>query len=247
MGSHEAHAGRLARGRGQGGGARTVPGPAVSAPAGREPDPDCGLCPRLADFRHAWRAQEPGWFNAPVPSFGSPRARLLVVGLAPGLRGANRTGRPFTGDYAGDLLYETLLAFGLARGVYAARPDDGLELVDSRITNGVRCVPPENKPTGAEIVACRPFLAHTIADMPELRAILALGRIAHDTTVRALGRTPSRVAFRHGGHHDIDGIRLFDSYHCSRYNTSTRVLTPEMFRAVFADISAYLGTDRAAS
>lgn len=204
------------------------------------PDSDCGLCPRLAEFRHQWREREPDWFNAPVPSFGSSQARLLIVGLAPGLRGANRTGRPFTGDYAGDLLYETLLSFGFARGTYAASPDDGLELADSRITNGVRCVPPENKPTGAEIVTCRPFLTRTIAAMPALRAILALGRIAHDTTVRALGSTPSRVAFRHGGHHDIGGIRLFDSYHCSRYNTNTRVLTPEMFRAVFADISAYL-------
>lgn len=210
------------------------------------PDADCGLCPRLADFRHTWRDHEPDWFNAPVPSFGPRDARLLIVGLAPGLRGANRTGRPFTGDYAGDLLYETLLAFGLARGVYAATPDDGLELVDSRITNGVRCVPPENKPTGAEIVSCRPFLANTITGMPCLRAILALGRIAHDTTVRALGRTPSRLAFRHGGYHDINGIRLFDSYHCSRYNTSTRVLTPDMFRAVFADIRAYLRESQAA-
>lgn len=211
-----------------------------------EPDADCGLCPRLVDFRHMWRERQPDWFNAPVPSFGQQKARFLIVGLAPGLRGANRTGRPFTGDYAGDLLYETLLSFGLARGTYAASPDDGLQLVNSRITNAVRCVPPENKPTGAEIVTCRQFLNRTIADMSDLKAILALGRIAHDTTVRALGRVPSRVTFRHGGHHDIDGIRLFDSYHCSRYNTNTRVLTPEMFRAVLADISAYLKNDEAA-
>ncbi|MGI6244398.1 MAG: uracil-DNA glycosylase [Pseudochelatococcus sp.] len=207
---------------------------------GAVPNPDCGLCPRLAAFRHTWRAREPAWFNAPVPSFGSSDARLLVVGLAPGLRGANRTGRPFTGDYAGDLLYETLLAFGFAHGSYEATPDDGLELTDSRITNAVRCVPPENKPTGAEIVSCRSFLSATIAEMTELRAVVALGRVAHDTAVRALGRTPSRVAFRHGGHHDLDGLRLFDSYHCSRYNTSTRVLTPEMFRAVFSQVRAFL-------
>lgn len=204
------------------------------------PSPDCGLCPRLAEFRHLWRAREPSWFNSPVPSFGSAQARLLIVGLAPGLRGANRTGRPFTGDYAGDLLYETLLEFGFASGQYGASPDDGLVLTGSRLTNGVRCVPPENKPTGAEIVSCRQFLIGTLAEMENVRAIVALGRIAHDTTVRALGRTPSRVPFSHGGQHDINGVRLFDSYHCSRYNTNTRVLTPEMFKALFAEVKAYL-------
>lgn len=207
---------------------------------GSTPSPDCNLCPRLAAFRREWQAREPAWFNAPVPSFGRAGARLLVVGLAPGLRGANRTGRPFTGDYAGDLLYETLLTFGLARGRYAASPDDGLELADSRITNAVRCVPPENKPTGAEIVTCRRFLSGTLAEMANLQAIVALGRVAHDTVVRALGRAPTRVPFRHGGHYDLGNVRLFDSYHCSRYNTNTRVLTPEMFRAVFGDVRDFL-------
>lgn len=214
--------------------------PQTDSTASAVPSSDCAICPRLAAFRHEWRAKEPDWFNAPVPSFGPETARLLIVGLAPGLRGANRTGRPFTGDFAGHLLYQTLLDFGFAHGEYAERPDDGLELIDSRITNGVRCVPPENKPTGAEIVACRRFLAATIADMPRLTAIVALGRIAHDTVVRALGRTPSRVPFKHGGQHEIEKRRLFDSYHCSRYNTNTGVLTPAMFQAVFAQVRQYL-------
>jgi uracil-DNA glycosylase family 4 len=149
-----------------------------------KPGHDCPLCPRLAAFRHQWREREPDWFNAPVPSFGPVDARLLIVGLAPGLRGANRTGRPFTGDYAGDLLYATLKEYGFSQGEFAARPDDGLKLVDARITNGVRCVPPENKPTPAEINACREFLIPTIAEMKNLRAIVALGRIAHETAVR---------------------------------------------------------------
>lgn len=220
--------------------------PANSTPHASAPDHNCGLCPRLAEFRNEWRAREPSWFNAPVPSFGSTQAQLLIVGLAPGLRGANCTGRPFTGDYAGDLLYETLLEFGFATGTYAASPNDGLMLMNSRITNGVRCVPPENKPMGAEILNCRQFLVETLAEMPNLRAIVALGRIAHDTTVRAMGKVPSRLAFKHGGHHDINGIRLFDSYHCSRYNTSTRVLTPEMFKALFAEVRAFLDAAAAA-
>src|SRR5215510_9070510 len=152
----------------------------ASADAAR-PDRNCPLCPRLKTFREDWRRRQPGWFNAPVPAFGQPEARLLIVGLAPGLKGANRTGRPFTGDYAGDLLYETLIDFGLARGTYEERPDDGLELVDCRITNAVRCVPPDNKPVGAEIATCRQFLRGEIARLPRLRIILALGRIAHDS------------------------------------------------------------------
>src|SRR5215813_11248108 len=148
-----------------------------------EPPRECPLCPRLVALRRELRAREPGWFNAPVPSFGPRDARLLIVGLAPGLRGANRTGRPFTGDYAGDLLYRTLIEFGFACGDYQARPDDGLSLVDARITNAVRCVPPENKPTPAEIATCRKFLAARIASLPRLAAILALGRIAHDSTL----------------------------------------------------------------
>jgi uracil-DNA glycosylase family 4 len=202
--------------------------------ASEHPSRDCPLCPRLRAFRETWRGQEPAWFNAPVPSFGPIDARLLIVGLAPGLRGANRTGRPFTGDYAGDLLFATLTAFGFARGDYAARPDDGLELIDARITNAVRCVPPENKPTGAEIATCRTFLAGAIGEMPRLKIIVALGRIAHDSVVAALGARPRSAPFGHGAAHAIGPLRLYDSYHCSRYNTNTRVLTPAMFQAVFA-------------
>ena len=201
-----------------------------------EPGRDCPRCPRLVAFREAWRAREPSWFNAPVPSFGLLDARLLIVGLAPGLRGANRSGRPFTGDYAGDLLYATLLEFGFARGSYEARPDDGLELVDCRIANAVKCVPPENKPTPSEIATCRPFLVATIAEMPRLCAIVTLGRIAHDSTVAALGEKRSRLPFGHGSTHQAASVMLFGSYHCSRYNTNTGRLTPEMFRAVFAEV-----------
>lgn len=205
-----------------------------------EPSSDCPQCPRLVAFRDEWRAREPHWHNAPVPSFGDMEARLLIVGLAPGLRGANRTGRPFTGDYAGDLLYETLSDFGFSSGVFAARPDDGLRLEGALLTNAVRCVPPENKPSGSEIATCRNYLAATIASLPRLRAILVLGRIAHDSTVRALGASPARVPFTHGAAHDIGRVRLFDSYHCSRYNTNTGRLTRDMFRAVFTDMKAYL-------
>jgi uracil-DNA glycosylase family 4 len=208
-----------------------------------EPDRACALCPRLASFRADNRAAWPDWHNAPVPSFGRADARLLIVGLAPGLKGANRTGRPFTGDYAGDLLYQTLLDFGLAEGSYAARADDGLALNDARITNAVRCVPPENKPTGGEIAACRPFLAALLDDMPRLQAIIALGRIAHDTTIAALGARPAWHPFGHGSAHAVGRVTVFDSYHCSRYNTNTGRLTPQMFRAVFAAVRAHL--DRA--
>ena len=201
------------------------------------PEPDCGLCPRLAAFRDDWRAAEPAWHNAPVATFGPAHARLLIVGLAPGLKGANRTGRPFTGDFAGDLLYGTLIKFGFARGSYEARPDDSLELVDTAITNAVRCVPPQNKPTGVEIVQCRPFLDATIKQMPNLKAMLALGRIAHDSVVRTLGLKLKDAPFGHGAVHEIGtGLKLYDSYHCSRYNTNTRVLTLAMFEAVFVAI-----------
>lgn len=209
----------------------------TSSKAGR----DCPRCPRLAGFRTQWREREPAWFNAPVPSFGPVGARLLIVGLAPGLQGANRTGRPFTGDYAGDLLYSTLLAYGFAHGEYAARPDDGLTLLDCRITNAVRCVPPQNKPEAAEIATCRDFLKATIAEMPRLRTLVALGRIAHDSTLSALGVRRSAFAFAHGAVHAIESYRLFDSYHCSRYNTNTGVLTAEMFHTVFAGVRGYLG------
>ena len=208
--------------------------------AAGKPGRDCPRCPRLVAFRKDWRKKEPTWFNAPVPSFGAPDARLLIVGLAPGLQGANRTGRPFTGDYAGVLLYETLLHYKFARGSYDAHPDDGLTLVDCRITNAVRCVPPENKPTPAEIATCREFLVPTIAEMKRLRAILALGRIAHESAVVALGEKKSAVPFKHGAHKTIGKLALFSSYHCSRYNTNTGVLTPEMFRKVFDGIRAYL-------
>ncbi len=216
----------------------------MTAPSPVEPSPDCPLCPRLHDFIADWRRREPSWFNAPVPTFlppeGEDAVRLLIVGLAPGLRGANRTGRPFTGDYAGDLLYSTLVGHGMARGEFKARPDDGLELVGTAITNAVRCVPPENKPVGAEISTCRTFLVPTIKGFANLRAVLALGSIAHQSTVRALGGRVAAHPFRHGGRHEIGGVTLFSSYHCSRYNTNTGVLTEEMFVSVFKEMAAFL-------
>lgn len=209
--------------------------PASTEPV--QPGRDCPLCPRLVDFRLAQRAAHPEWHNAPVPSFGPLDARLLVVGLAPGLKGANRTGRPFTGDYAGDLLYATLERFGFARGSYAARPDDGLALVDCRISNAARCVPPENKPLTEEITACRRFLVAEITAMSNLRAILTLGLVAHGAALAALGQRKSGFAFSHGRFHVLpDGKLLVNSYHCSRYNTSTRKLTAAMFEAVFEEL-----------
>ncbi len=206
-----------------------------------EAPPDCSLCPRLSVFLAQARAKEPTWFNKPVPSFGDQSARLLIVGLAPGLKGANRTGRPFTGDYAGDLLYTTLAEYGFSSGQFAARPDDGLKLVDCLLTNAVRCVPPENKPTPAEINMCRTFLSARIQTTDTVRAIVCLGRVSHESTVVALGKKRSAVPFSHGAQHKIsDRVDLFDSYHCSRYNTNTGVLTTEMFRAVFANVRAYL-------
>jgi uracil-DNA glycosylase family 4 len=208
--------------------------------ASGKPGRDCPRCPRLVAFREAWRKSEPEWFNAPVASFGPAEARLLIVGLAPGLRGANRTGRPFTGDYAGDLLYATLKEFGFAQGNYEARPDDGFTLIDCRITNAVRCVPPENKPTPQEISTCRDFLTATIKEMTKLRAIVTLGRIAHETFIAAQGARRRDYPFRHGGKHAMATVTLFDSYHCSRYNTNTGVLTPQMFRDVFAQVRQHL-------
>ena len=215
------------------------PSPASALPS--EPGRNCPLCPRLVAFRDAARAREPQWFNAPVPPFGDPDGRLLIVGLAPGMQGANRTGRPFTGDFAGDLLYATLLEYGFARGVYQARPDDGLTLVDCRIGNAVHCVPPQNKPLPVEINTCRQFLTATIATMPGLRALVALGRVAHESTLKALGLRSSAAPFAHGAIHQAGSLKLYDSYHCSRYNTNTRVLTPAMFRSVFARVRADLG------
>jgi uracil-DNA glycosylase family 4 len=205
------------------------------------PPRDCPRCPRLASFRAENRARFAAWHNAPVASFGPLDAPLLIVGLAPGLRGANRTGRPFTGDWAGDLLYATLLHFRLAEGRYEARPDDGLRLTRARICNAVRCVPPENKPTPAEIAACNPFLKGELAAMPRLRAVLALGGVAHGAVLRALGRPASSARFAHGARHRLDGFVLADSYHCSRYNTNTGRLTEAMFHAVFDDLMPILG------
>jgi len=202
------------------------------------PPHDCPLCPRLAKFRADNRARYPDYFNAPVPTFGGRNARLLIVGLAPGLHGANRTGRPFTGDWAGDLLYATLLKFGLAKGEYAERADDGLVLLDCAITNAVRCVPPENKPIPAEINICRQFLSAQIHSMPRLRTILALGKIAHDSVVTALGAKKSAHPFKHSAQYEIGKLSLIASYHCSRYNTNTGVLTTEMFEAVMKQAKA---------
>lgn len=213
---------------------------ALPAASATEPDRNCPLCPRLAEFRATSRAKEPSWFNAPVPSFGDPNGRLLIVGLAPGLQGANRTGRPFTGDYAGDLLYATLLEYGFAEGRYQARPDDGLKLVDCRISNAVSCVPPQNKPLPAEINTCRQFLVANIAAMPNLRAIVPLGRIAHDTLLKTLKLRNAAAPFAHGAVHQVGTLKVYDSYHCSRYNTNTGVLTPDMFRQVFAKVRADL-------
>lgn len=207
----------------------------ASATTSNLPDHDCPLCPRLAAFRADNRRQHGDWHNAPVPNFGKEAAPLLIVGLAPGLQGANRTGRPFTGDYAGDLLYQTLLEAGLAAGTYERRPDDGLVLKDCRIINAVRCVPPQNKPTPAEIKICNQFLQQDMAMMPKLRSILALGSIAHDAVLTAKGCKKSAFRFAHAAQHQLpDGMILTDSYHCSRYNTNTNRLTPAMFREAVA-------------
>lgn len=200
-----------------------------------EPPRECGLCPRLVAYRAENRAAEPTWWNGPAPSFGDPNARLLIVGLAPGRTGANRTGRPFTGDYAGDLLYGTLSKLGLASGVYRADPGDGLTLKGVMITNAVRCAPPQNKPTPDEITTCRPHLGARITALPRLKALFALGAIAHDSVLRVHGVKPGAAPFAHGAQAVLpNGLRLVSSYHCSRYNTQTKRLTDAMFEEALA-------------
>ena len=202
-----------------------------------EPPRYCKLCPRLVAFRQKITAENPNWFNGAVPSFGPRDAQLLIVGLAPGVSGANRTSRPFTGDYAGDLLYKTLANYGFSNGAYDRRADDGLELVNCRITNAVRCVPPQNKPIGAEIKTCRQFLAGELFIVSKPKAILALGRIAHDTVLSTLELRKTSFPFTHCAKHNVgQNLFLYDSYHCSRYNTYTGRLTEEMFNAVFSRI-----------
>lgn len=205
-----------------------------------QPPRDCPLCPRLVAFRREAQRLHPDWYNNPVPYWGDESARLIVIGLAPGMKGANRTGRPFTGDYAGDLLYATLKKVGLATGEYAQTPDDGLALRKTLIANAVACVPPENKPTPAEQQTCRQFLTRRLGEQ-QPRAYLALGRIAHDSLLTALGEKRSAHPFRHGAEHALGtGARLFDSYHCSRYNTNTGVLTTAMFEDVVGRAAAYI-------
>lgn len=207
----------------------------------REPDRDCERCPRLRSFLLDLRETHPDYHNAPVPSFGDPNPKLLIVGLAPGMHGANRTGRPFTGDWAGDLLYGAISEYGFSTGTYDARPDDGLKLTGAMITNAIRCLPPGNKPIGAEGTACRPFLTGQIESLSSIKAILTLGKISHDNTVRALGLKLKDAPFGHHKIFDLPGNRrLYSSYHCSRYNTNTKRLTEEMFFGVFADIRAFI-------
>jgi uracil-DNA glycosylase family 4 len=207
------------------------------------PPPDCPLCPRLVEYRRTNAAENPAWFNGPVPSFGPQDAPLLIVGMAPGVRGANRTGRPFTGDFAGTLLYETLLKYGLAKGTYGADPADGLTLVGCRIANAVRCVPPANLPIPAEVTTCNRFLAAEMASMPNLSTVLSLGVLSHAAVLKACNLPASRVRFRHGDLHELpDGLLLADSYHVSRYNTSTRRLTPAMFESVVEALVARIGS-----
>ena len=208
--------------------------PQIAPLPGTEPPHECPLCPRLVEYRNACRAEFPGWWNAPVPAFGDPAARIAIVGLAPGKHGANRTGRPFTGDYAGDLLFATLAKFGLSNDSYDRRVDDGLALNDIIIVNSVKCLPPLNKPTPQEVRTCRPFLARGIAALPNARVFIALGQIAHQSAVKVLGGRLPKCRFGHLAEHRMpDGRVLIDSYHCSRYNTNTGRLTREMFEAVF--------------
>lgn len=218
-----------------------------------EPDRDCPLCPRLVAYRRELRARQPDWHNAPVHNFGTADARLLIIGLAPGAKGANRTGRPFTGDDAGKLLFATLERFGFSSGAYHARPDDGVELLDCLITNVLRCVPPQNRPLATEVATCRRFLTATLFRLPLLRCVVALGRIAHDDVLRALALKPRAFPFAHGREHLVvaeafgRSVTLIDSYHCSRLNTSTGALTTKMFDAVFARARAVLDEDRKTS
>jgi uracil-DNA glycosylase family 4 len=209
--------------------APAVPSPVPTAEASR----DCPRCPRLVAFREELRAEHPDWWNAPVPAFGDPEAWLAIVGLAPGKHGANRTGRPFTGDFAGELLYATLAKFGLSEGVFAAERGDGLRLKGAVILNAVKCLPPQNKPEPAEIAHCRPFLEASLAALPKVRVIIALGQIAHVAAARALGLKPSATKFGHGAEHRAGGLTLLSSYHCSRYNQNTRRLDAAMFEGVF--------------
>ncbi|MFN7495855.1 MAG: uracil-DNA glycosylase [Hyphomonadaceae bacterium] len=207
----------------------------------QQPTRDCPLCPRLVAYRANNRLENPDWYNGPAPSFGDGAAWLLIVGLAPGRTGANRTGRPFTGDWAGDLLYQTLARFDLSSGTYAAHADDGLVLKGVMIANAVQCAPPANKPEPSEIAQCAPFLQAQIGALPKLRSLICLGKISHDATIRALGAKPSAYKFAHGGVHQIGDTTVYDSYHCSRYNTNTGRLTPDMFEAVFAKALADRG------
>jgi uracil-DNA glycosylase family 4 len=209
--------------------------PADLSPLPRAEAPrDCPLCPRLVDFRHECRVEHPDWWNAPVPAFGDPGAWLAIVGLAPGKHGANRTGRPFTGDFAGELLYATLGKFGLAEGAYGADPGDGLRLEGAIIVNAVKCLPPQNKTLPIEETNCRPYLTEALASLPNLTTLIALGKVAHDSLCRTFGLSPSRAKFAHGAEHLLpDGKRLIDSYHCSRYNQNTRRLDAAMFETVF--------------
>jgi uracil-DNA glycosylase family 4 len=213
----------------------TLPAPPESPVPDVEPPRDCPLCPRLVAFREALRVEHPGWWNAPVRTFGDPDAWLAVVGLAPGKHGANRTGRPFTGDHAGLLLYRTLIRFGLAKGVYEERPDDGLELKGVAIVNAVKCLPPQNKPLPEEIANCRSYYSLSLDSLTQVKVLVALGQIAHGSAVRTAGGRLSDHKFAHLAEHRLpDGRILLDSYHCSRYNTNTGRLTEKMFHQVFA-------------
>ncbi|MEP7209085.1 MAG: uracil-DNA glycosylase [Casimicrobiaceae bacterium] len=209
-------------------------------------DPACRRCPRLADFLDAVKRDHPTYFCKPVPPFGIARAPLTIVGLAPGLHGANASGRPFTGDYAGILLFETLHAFGFSSAPVTTGPDDGLTLIGCRINNAVKCLPPGNKPLPAEIRECNAYLAADLATVPDGGALLALGRVGHEAALRALGKKPGLYAFGHGAAHPLArGVVLFDSYHCSRYNTNTGRLTAAMFRDVFAAVVKHLASTAA--
>ena len=215
------------------------------SPADRSPLPhaeaprDCPLCPRLVALREACRAEHPGWWNAPVPAFGDPRAWLAIVGLAPGKHGANRTGRPFTGDFAGELLYATLANYGFSDGTFAADPGDGLTLNGAIILNAVKCLPQQNKTLPIEEATCRPYLLEAIASLPRLTTFIALGKVAHDSLCRSFGVPLAKARFAHGAVHELHGgLKLIDSYHCSRYNQNTRRLDAAMFEAVFASAVA---------